>query len=256
MPRQISHTRVFGSSGPPSGGALGQSQNIFESVRSWAWTSMPMTVSYSIRVVTAMRPIVPREALCSAPMKIGEWDELGRARALLQRQIGELKADEFAAHVSVNPDTGRLRVMVATDVGLLDYHYGPTGDPEGTLDPARAAPPMGIRPRAAPPDRCAARRIDERDPGDLAARRRGAEDRADGDDRRRPSGHRGDPGLRARLPGQRRLRRGSVRDHDAAEILLGLGPLRVHRSGRLRQDLGRGEVAVPLVVGRDHEPRG
>ena len=43
-------------------------------------------------------------------MKIGEWDELGRARALLQRQIGELKADEFAAHVSVNPDTGRLHV--------------------------------------------------------------------------------------------------------------------------------------------------
>jgi hypothetical protein len=64
-------------------------------------------------------------------MKIGEWDELGRARALLQRQIGELKADESAAHVSVNPDTGRLHVMVATNVGLLDYHYGPTGAPEG-----------------------------------------------------------------------------------------------------------------------------
>jgi len=27
---------VFGSSGPSSGGALGHSQNIFESVRSWA----------------------------------------------------------------------------------------------------------------------------------------------------------------------------------------------------------------------------
>jgi hypothetical protein len=64
-------------------------------------------------------------------MKIGEWDELGRARALLQRQIGELKADEYAAHVAVNPDNGRLHVMVATNVGLLDYHYGPTGDPEG-----------------------------------------------------------------------------------------------------------------------------
>jgi hypothetical protein len=64
-------------------------------------------------------------------MKIGEWDELGRARALLQRQIGELKADESAAHVSVNTDTGRLHVMVATNVGLLDYHYGPTGAPEG-----------------------------------------------------------------------------------------------------------------------------
>jgi hypothetical protein len=65
-------------------------------------------------------------------MKIGEWDELGRARALLQRQMGELKADEYATHVAVNPDNGRLRVLVASDVGLLDYQYSPTGaDPEG-----------------------------------------------------------------------------------------------------------------------------
>jgi hypothetical protein len=65
-------------------------------------------------------------------MKIGEWDELGRARALLQRQIGELKADEYATHVAVNPDNGRLRVLVASDVGLLDYHYSPAGaNPEG-----------------------------------------------------------------------------------------------------------------------------
>ena len=58
-PRQIGQTRVFGSSAAPSGGAVGQLQNIFESVRSCAWTSIPMTVSYSVRgVVTAMRPIV------------------------------------------------------------------------------------------------------------------------------------------------------------------------------------------------------
>jgi hypothetical protein len=66
-------------------------------------------------------------------MKIGEWDNLGRARALLQRQLGELDAAEYAAHVAVNPDTGRLRIMVATDVGLLDYSYAPIGsDPEGS----------------------------------------------------------------------------------------------------------------------------
>ena len=65
-------------------------------------------------------------------MKIGEWDELGRARALLQRQVGELHADEYATHVAVNPDNGRLRVMVAADVGLLDYSYSPAGaDPQG-----------------------------------------------------------------------------------------------------------------------------
>jgi len=65
-------------------------------------------------------------------MKIGEWDNLGRARGLLQRQMGELGAAEYAAHVTLNQETGRLRILVATDIGLLDYLYGPAGsDPEG-----------------------------------------------------------------------------------------------------------------------------
>ena len=65
-------------------------------------------------------------------MKIGEWDNLGKARALLQRQIGELGASEYAAHVAVNADNGRVRIYVATDVGVLDYGYAPIGaDPEG-----------------------------------------------------------------------------------------------------------------------------
>jgi hypothetical protein len=65
-------------------------------------------------------------------VKIGEWDNLGRARALLQRQLGELGATELAAHVTVNPENGRLRILLATDVGLLDYHYTPVGaNPEG-----------------------------------------------------------------------------------------------------------------------------
>lgn len=70
--------------------------------------------------------------VCCAPMKIGEWDTLGRARALLQRQLGDLGAAEDAAHVGVNPDTGRVRIFVATDLGLLDYQYSPAGaDPKG-----------------------------------------------------------------------------------------------------------------------------
>jgi hypothetical protein len=65
-------------------------------------------------------------------VKIGEWDTLGRARALLQRQLGELTANELASHVAVNPENGRLRILVATDIGLLDYSYSPTGaDPNG-----------------------------------------------------------------------------------------------------------------------------
>jgi hypothetical protein len=65
-------------------------------------------------------------------MKIGEWDNLGRARELLQRQLGELDAAEYATHVTVNPDNGRLRIFVASDLGIMDYSYAPTGsDPEG-----------------------------------------------------------------------------------------------------------------------------
>ena len=65
-------------------------------------------------------------------MKIGEWDNLGKARGLIQRQLGELGADEYAAHVGVNPDNGRMRVLVATDIGLVEYSYSPAGaDPEG-----------------------------------------------------------------------------------------------------------------------------
>ncbi len=45
MPRQTGQTRVFGSSGSPAGADVGQPQNIFDSVRSWACTSMPMIVS-------------------------------------------------------------------------------------------------------------------------------------------------------------------------------------------------------------------
>jgi hypothetical protein len=65
-------------------------------------------------------------------MRVGEWDTLGRARALLQRQLGDLDATEYAAHVAINQDTGRLRILVAADVGLLEYSYAPQGaDPEG-----------------------------------------------------------------------------------------------------------------------------
>ena len=60
-------------------------------------------------------------------MKIGEWDSLGAARAILQRHLGELGAAEHAAHVALNPDNGRLRILVATDIGLIDYHYQPSG---------------------------------------------------------------------------------------------------------------------------------
>jgi len=65
-------------------------------------------------------------------VKIGEWDNLGRARAVLQRQLGELGAAEYAAHVTLNQENGRLRIYVATDIGLMEYGYGPAGsDPEG-----------------------------------------------------------------------------------------------------------------------------
>lgn len=73
-----------------------------------------------------------RTARYAPRMKIGEWDSLGRARGVLQRHLGELGAAEYAAHVTLNAENGRLRILVATDIGLLDYGYQPAGhDPEG-----------------------------------------------------------------------------------------------------------------------------
>ncbi len=59
-------------------------------------------------------------------MKIGEWDSLGRARGLLQRQLGDLGAVEYAAHVTVG-ENARQRILVATDIGLLDYSWSSSG---------------------------------------------------------------------------------------------------------------------------------
>jgi hypothetical protein len=65
-------------------------------------------------------------------VKIGEWDNIGRVRGLVQRQLAEIDAAEDAAHVTLNPDSGRLRILVATDLGLLEYGYAPAGsDLEG-----------------------------------------------------------------------------------------------------------------------------
>ncbi len=58
-------------------------------------------------------------------MKIGEWDGIGRARALIAHQLGELDAHELASHVTVH-DNGRQRILVATDIGLLDFSWGPS----------------------------------------------------------------------------------------------------------------------------------
>jgi hypothetical protein len=60
-------------------------------------------------------------------MKLGEWDSLGRARGILQHHLGELGAAEYAAHVAVNPENGRMRILIATDIGLLDYTYQSVG---------------------------------------------------------------------------------------------------------------------------------
>ena len=62
-------------------------------------------------------------------MKIGQWDNLGRARSLLQTQLGQLGTDEYASHVTVNQN-GRLRILVAADIGIIDYSYTPmSADP-------------------------------------------------------------------------------------------------------------------------------
>jgi hypothetical protein len=64
-------------------------------------------------------------------MKIGEWDTTGGAGAIMLDQLAQLGATEDAAHVA-GAENGRLRILVATDIGLLDYRYHPAGaDPDG-----------------------------------------------------------------------------------------------------------------------------
>ena len=72
-------------------------------------------------------PFAPSDAAILLGVKIGQWDNLGKARALLQAQVGQLGANELASHVTVNPDNGRLRVLVATDACLIEYSYAPLG---------------------------------------------------------------------------------------------------------------------------------
>jgi hypothetical protein len=69
------------------------------------------------------------------PVRIGEWEHIGRSRALVQRELGELGATELAAHVTINPDnTERQRVLIATDIGLLDYNFAPTSTGSATYE--------------------------------------------------------------------------------------------------------------------------
>ena len=64
-------------------------------------------------------------------MKLADWGALGQAGALLQGQLAELGAAESATHVTLNPDSGRIRILIATDLGLLDYGFQPpAGGPD------------------------------------------------------------------------------------------------------------------------------
>jgi hypothetical protein len=66
-------------------------------------------------------------------MRIGEWDGIGRARGVIARQLGDLGATEVAAHVTMDADRGKQRILVATDVGLLDYTWSPNSpEPDAT----------------------------------------------------------------------------------------------------------------------------
>ena len=60
------------------------------------------------------------------PVRIGEWEHIGRSRLLVQRELGELGATELAAHVAIHADGERQRIMIATDIGLLDYNFAPS----------------------------------------------------------------------------------------------------------------------------------
>jgi hypothetical protein len=72
-------------------------------------------------------------------MKIGEWDEIGRSRLLVQRVLGELSTHELATHIVINPDSGRQRILLAADVGMFDFNYGTDGAGTGATWTLRGA---------------------------------------------------------------------------------------------------------------------
>jgi hypothetical protein len=64
-------------------------------------------------------------------VKIGDWDSAGAVAAIVPNLLAELGAKEIATHVASGQE-GRLRILVATDIGLMDYHYHPSGaNPNG-----------------------------------------------------------------------------------------------------------------------------
>ena len=58
-------------------------------------------------------------------MKIGEYEGIGRARAVIAHHLGELNATELASHVTMG-ENQRQRILVATDIGLLDFTWSPS----------------------------------------------------------------------------------------------------------------------------------
>jgi hypothetical protein len=55
-------------------------------------------------------------------MKIGEWEGIGRARAVVVAQVAALEAQELAAYV-IPGENQRQRILVATDIGLFDFAW-------------------------------------------------------------------------------------------------------------------------------------
>src|SRR5512141_1479628 len=74
----------------------------------------------------------PCGPLSCPAMKIGEWEGIGRARAVVVRQLADLAAQELASHVTPG-DNDRQRILVATDIGLLDFSWSPSSvEPDAT----------------------------------------------------------------------------------------------------------------------------
>ena len=65
-------------------------------------------------------------------MKITEWEAVGPVSAMVEKQVMMLGAKEYASHVSRDPDSGKLRILVAADLGLLDYTYAPSAGANST----------------------------------------------------------------------------------------------------------------------------
>ncbi len=85
----------------------------------------PIGACSSLLVIAgALRSTCP--AGYAPQVKLAQMKDLGPVAELLQRQVDDLGAVEMASQLIPGTDARRMRILVATDLGVLDYVFAAT----------------------------------------------------------------------------------------------------------------------------------